>query len=165
MIREMLASSVLIFGCGNPLFGDDGFGPAVVGRLKSGAPLPSGVWAEDVGTSIGDLLFDIMLAADKPRAMVVVDAVSQDGRRPGELFQLAVTDIPDNKSADFSLHQFPSVNMLQELAGEGGVDVRFLAVQIDRIPDHVSPGLSPAVASAVQRADGWLRREAEALAA
>jgi coenzyme F420 hydrogenase subunit delta len=165
MIKEMLTSSVLIFGCGNPLFGDDGFGPAVVERLKGGEPLPEGVWAEDVGTSACDLLFDILLAQEKPRAIVIVDAVSQLGRRPGELFELPISGIPGNKSVDFSLHQFPSVNLLEELTDEGAVAVRILAAQVVTMPDHVRPGLSPAMASAVGMADAWLRREAMALAA
>ena len=49
---EMFNKRVLIFGCGNVLFGDDGFGPQVVEYLTQHYKLPSDVYALDVGTSI-----------------------------------------------------------------------------------------------------------------
>ena len=49
--------SILIFGCGNTLWGDDGFGPAVIEHLHRHYQLPEDVI---VGTSIRDLLFDLV---------------------------------------------------------------------------------------------------------
>jgi coenzyme F420 hydrogenase subunit delta len=43
--------STLVFGWGNILFGDDGFGPAVVKYLQDNYPLPEEVLALDAGTS------------------------------------------------------------------------------------------------------------------
>ena len=57
MIKDLFEKSVLIFGCGNILWGDDGFGPAVIQRLKEHYRLPGNVLAMDVGTSIRDILF------------------------------------------------------------------------------------------------------------
>jgi coenzyme F420 hydrogenase subunit delta len=56
---EMFEKSILIFGCGNILWGDDGFGPAVIQCLNEQYRLPADVLALDVGTSIRDLLFDL----------------------------------------------------------------------------------------------------------
>ena len=45
-------ASTLIFGCGNTLMGDDGFGPAVVEKLNAGSRLPESVEAIDAMTGI-----------------------------------------------------------------------------------------------------------------
>ncbi len=163
MISEIHKRPVIIFGCGNPLFGDDGFGPAVIDRLNENYTLPPWAFAADVGTSAGDLLFDFLLSPVKPTHLFIVDAMSRPGKVPGELFEVYVEDIEDKKAADFSLHQFPSVNLLRELQDPGGVAVRVLAVQIVAIPEEVRPGLSREVAEAVDAACRWLFRAVEEL--
>jgi coenzyme F420 hydrogenase subunit delta len=49
MIAELFEKSVLIFGCGNILWGDDGFGPAVIPALTERYPLPTDLLALAVG--------------------------------------------------------------------------------------------------------------------
>lgn len=151
MIREMFEKEILVFGCGNILMGDDGFGPAVIDHLNDNYDLPGHVMAEDIGTSIGDFLFDLILSPEKPGRIYIVDAVSQPGRAPGELFELELSGIPDNKVGDFCMHQFPSVNLLMELR-EAGIEIIVLAIQIKAFPDTVQPGLSPEVRDAVPKA-------------
>ncbi len=133
MIRDLLKKPILIFGCGNILFGDDGFGPAVVDRLLRDHALPPAVLAADVGASIEDLLFDLVLSPDKTRHMFIVDALSRPGASPGDLMESDIEDLPANKSGDFCMHQFPSVNLLRELRVDGGVRIRILGVQISEI--------------------------------
>ncbi len=152
MAPEFYGKSVLIFGCGNILWGDDGFGPAVIQHLDENYALPEDVLALDVGTSIRDILFDILLSEDKPRRIIIVDAVDYPDRNPGELFEIPVEGIPETKSADFSLHQFPTVNMLQELQDHTRVEITVLVAQIGHIPEEVAPGLSPAMKEAVPQA-------------
>ena len=160
MIEEIMSARTIIFGCGNTLFGDDGFGPNVVQRLKEEAITPRGVAVEDVGTSIGDILFDLALSPDGPRTIWIVDAVRIQGREPGEVFELEVEDIPREKQADFSMHQFPAINLLRELRSQGGVEIRILAVQSERLPEEVSPGLSDSARAAVPEAVRILRARA-----
>ena len=160
MIEEIMNARTIIFGCGNTLFGDDGFGPAVIRRLKEGSSLPEGVAVEDVGTSIGDILFDLAIAPEKPASLWIVDAVRIRGRNPGEVFELEVEDIPREKTADFSMHQFPAINLLKELRSEGGVEVRILAVQSEELPEEVRPGLSQSAETAVDEAVQILRTRA-----
>ncbi|MFP4285235.1 MAG: hydrogenase maturation protease [Desulfovermiculus sp.] len=157
MIEELINSRVLILGCGNTLFGDDGFGPEVILALEQEAGLPPGVTAFDVGTSVSDLLFDLALSPDKPEQIILVDAVSLPDQSPGQLEWLPLTRIPQCKKADFSMHQFPSIDLLQELAHQAGVDVRILAVQVGYIPDHVQPGLTAEVRAAVPAACRMIR--------
>ncbi|MBI4644823.1 MAG: hydrogenase maturation protease [Deltaproteobacteria bacterium] len=152
MVRELFEKSTLVFGCGNILFGDDGFGPAVVKYLQDNYPLPADVLVLDVGTSIRDLLFDLVLIENKPQKIVIIDAVDHPDRRPGEIFEIPVEAIPPKKTADFSLHQFPTVNMLQELKEHTQVEIHVVVAQVQEIPEEVRPGLSPAVAGAIKDA-------------
>lgn len=153
---ESTQAAILVFGCGNTLMGDDGFGPAVIEQLLAQHRFPASVWVEDVGTSIRDLLFDLLLAPHKPKKILIIDAARQPGRQPGELFELPVDQIASEKVNDFSVHHFPSLNLLQELAATGGVEVRLLTVQIEQIPEVIQPGLSPAVAAAIPAACAWV---------
>ena len=141
--------SILIFGCGNILWGDDGFGPAVIQHLKENYPLPDKVLALDVGTSIRDILFDLILSEKKPELLIIVDAVEYPERRPGEVFEIPVAGIPEQKASDFSLHQFPTVNLLQELQEQGGIQVKIIVGQIETIPPEVAPGLTQTMQGAV----------------
>lgn len=163
MLQDLYSKPILIFGCGNPLFGDDGFGPEVIAYLHENFSLPSCVEAVDVGTSIGDYLFDFLLTPDKPSHIFIVDAISQPQRQPGEIFELDIENVPVNKSSDFSLHQFPSVNLLLEMRDSGGIQVHILAVQVKCIPDFVQPGLSAEVKAAIPQACMWLLRQVEAV--
>jgi coenzyme F420 hydrogenase subunit delta len=131
------------------LFGDDGFGVEVVTYLQRNHHLPEHVACLDVGTSIRDFLFDILLASKKPLQMIIVDAAQHPGRHPGEVFEISVDTIDLKKTSDFSLHQFPTTNMLSELQAATDMNIRVLVGQIETIPDEVAPGLSPAVAAAV----------------
>jgi coenzyme F420 hydrogenase subunit delta len=146
---------VLIFGCGNTLMGDDGFGPAVIERLQTRHTLPASVWLEDVGTSIRDILFDLLLAPQKPHMILIIDAAKQDGRPAGELFELPVDQIALEKVNDFSVHHFPSLNLLKELSETSGVEVRVLTVQVTCLPEEIQADLSPAVAAAIPLACDW----------
>jgi excisionase family DNA binding protein len=56
------------------------------------------------------------------------------------------------KTSDFSLHQFPTTNMLKELKTATDMNIRVLVGQTEAIPDEVAPGLSPALAAAVPEA-------------
>jgi len=149
---DLFDKSVLVFGCGNILFGDDGFGPAVAQYLHEHYALPGDALVLDVGTSIREILFDLALSEQKPKKIIIVDAVDYPDHRAGEVFEIPVEGIPAAKTADFSLHQFPTVNLLQELKDQGGLDITVLVAQVAGIPEEVRPGLSPAAQDAVVRA-------------
>lgn len=142
--------STVIFGCGNVVMGDDGYGPAVVDALNSRYQLPDDVQAIDVGTCIREHLFDYVLSAEgRPDRIIVLDAVDFPDRKPGDVFLMDTSAIPPKKIHDFSLHQFPTVNLLVELEQHTGVRVLILAAQVECIPDEITPGLSPAMSAAV----------------
>jgi coenzyme F420 hydrogenase subunit delta len=149
MIDSIHSKECLIFGCGNPLFGDDGFGPGVIEHLQRYHQLPEDTACMDAGTAVRDILFDILLSEKKPRQIVIVDASEQEGILPGVISEIDVDDISIKKTSDFSLHQFPTTNMLKELKMYTNVDIRVLVVQPEYIPEQIEPGISEPVAAAV----------------
>jgi len=151
---QIFEKSILIFGCGSILWGDDGFGPAVIAHLKEHYSLPDDVLALDVGTSVRDILFDLILSEKKPQLLIIIDAVDHPDRGPGEVFEIPVEGIPEKKTADFSLHQFPTVNLLQEIKEQSGIQVRIIVARTESIPQEVRPGLSEAMQRAIPVAAG-----------
>lgn len=142
--------SAVVFGCGNPIMGDDGFGPEVVAHLNSHHVLPDGAIAVDAGTGVREYLFDYLLSTeDRPSRLILLDAVDFEGREPGEVFPIDISAIPTQKSHDFSLHQFPTVNLLAELKEYTGIAVDILVAQVAHIPDQIEPGLSASMQAAV----------------
>ena len=139
---------ILITGCGNKLFGDDGFGPEVVEYLTKHYEIPENICLLDVGTGIRKILFTISLSEVRPEIIVVIDAVDK-GRKPGEIFDISINEVPTEKIDDFSIHQVPSSNLLKELQNLCSVKVRIMACQIKTIPETVQPGLSEPVKKAV----------------
>ena len=148
-IPEFCTKRTLILGCGNLLFGDDGFGPAVIEYLLRNYEIPDDVYVADVGTGARKLLFTISLGPVRPRQIIIVDAVVK-GKMSGEIFELSLADLPLENIDDFSLHQVPSSNLARELR-EDGVDVRVMVCQAGPIPRRVKPGLSDSLKEAVPR--------------
>lgn len=145
---DVMYRDIVVFGCGNILFGDDGFGPCVAEYLQNCIELPENVSVINAGTSVRDILFNIILSPQRPKKIIVIDAVDTK-REPGEVFSLNVDEFPLNKIDDFTLHEMPTTNMLKELKEFCNVDVIIIAVQIEHIPDAVSPGLSDALMKSV----------------
>ncbi len=146
---NVLEKQCLVLGCGNPLLGDDGFGPAVIEQLAAAYRLPEHVGCIDAGTAVRDILFDVLLSAEKPPLIIIVDAAGVEGKRPGEILEIDVDQVNPAKIHDFSLHQFPTTNMLKELKTATEVQVRILVVQTSTVAETISPGLSDAVEKAI----------------
>lgn len=150
-VPEWTEKRVLVLGCGNTLFGDDGFGPAVARYLQASGRTPQHACVLDVGTAAREVLFDVTIGERRPERIIIVDAMNC-GRDPGEVFEASLDDIPANKTADFSVHLVPSSNLLRELRDLCGVDVRLVACEVKEVPSEVKPGLSGPVGRAVERA-------------
>jgi coenzyme F420 hydrogenase subunit delta len=154
-IPEFCRKRTLVLGCGNVLFGDDGFGCELVEYVQSHTRVPDDACLMDVGTGVRKLLFTLCLSSVHPERLLIVDAVDA-GRATGTLFELDPGDIPAVKLDDFSLHQLPTSNLLRELQECCDIEVRVLACQTGPLPEEVRPGLSPALQAALPRAAEWL---------
>ena len=147
-VPDYLKKSTLVFGCGNILFGDDGFGPAVIEHYLDHFGEPEDTCIMDVGGSVRELLFDIAIGDQRPEKIIIIDAVDK-GREPGEIFEIAVDGLPKNKTDDYSMHQVPTSNLLRELRDICNINVRVLVCQTEFIPDEVEPGLSETMRNAI----------------
>jgi coenzyme F420 hydrogenase subunit delta len=139
---------ILIAGVGNILFGDDGFGPEVVDYLKNNYKIPDNVCLADAGTGIRKILFTISLSDIRPKTIVIIDAVDK-GKKPGEVFDILLDELPVEKIDDFSIHQVPSSNLLKELQDLCHVKVVIKVCQIKEIPETIQSGLSDSLKKAV----------------
>ncbi len=151
MTAQVYDKQFLVFGCGNTLFGNDGFGPEVVNKINATHTLPDSVLVLDAGTGIRDLIFDLLLVEAKPELVIVIDAVTVEGRKQGEVFEIDIAKVPREKLADFSLHQSPSSNLLSQLV-ERDITVNIIAMNTEFIPNEISPGLCPKAKEAVEEA-------------
>ena len=150
-VPEYCRKPVLVLGCGNRLFGDDGFGPSVIEYILGTQNPPGDVCLLDVGTSAREVLFDIALSDRRPRRIIVMDAMDC-GKEPGTLLELDLDAIPENKSDDFSMHQAPTSNLLRELRDFCRVEVVLVVLQPADIPQEVRPGLSGPAQKALRHA-------------
>jgi coenzyme F420 hydrogenase subunit delta len=152
-------SSIIIFGCGNLLMGDDGFGPAVIEELSQKHQLPETATAIDAMTGIREYLFDYLLSEEgRPEHIIILDAVDFEDRDPGDLFLIDSAAIPAKKIHDFSLHQFPTVNLLHELEEHTGIKVTIIAAQAEYIPAEIEPGFSESMTAAISNACDMIMR-------
>ena len=148
VIADYCKARVVILGCGNILFGDDGLGPEAVEYLKENYQLPPDVFALNCGLSVRELLFTITLSEIRPERIIIVDAMDV-GKTAGEVFEVDITEIPAIKIDDFSMHQLPTSNLLKELKNICGVDVKIISAQVQHIPEEVSPGLSEVIRDSI----------------
>lgn len=146
-LPDFCTKRVLILGCGNRLFGDDGFGSVAAEHLATHYSNPHDVSVIDVGTGVRKLLFTLALGEKVPERIIIIDAVDV-GRTPGEIFEIAADSLPQEKADDFSMHQAPSSNLLRDLEARG-IRVNVYACQVESVPDAVRPGLSEPVMRAI----------------
>ncbi len=131
---------VLVACVGNPLRGDDGFGPAVASRLE---PLPPGVRLVETGIGGVALLNELMSGWE---ALIVVDATERGGA-PGTVYALEpqvaeAVHVPDVHLAD------PD-RVLSISKALGWLPARVLLVGCQPAALDLGQGLSPAVSEAV----------------
>ncbi len=151
IIPEYCSKEILVLGCGNVLFGDDGFGPAVIEYILTEDNTVDHACFLNVGTSSRKILFNVVLSEEKPKRIIIVDAMDYGGK-PGAVTELDLNAIPYNKIDDFSMHQVPTSNLLREVRDICGVEVVLIVCQPAEIPEEVCPGLSMLVQQAVKQA-------------
>jgi hydrogenase maturation protease len=140
---------ILVAGIGNVFLGDDGFGPAVAGRLVQSA-LPAGVDVEDFGIRGMDLAY----ALQDYDVAILVDAVPRDSR-PGTLYLIEPELDPDK--ADIDTHGMNPVKVLALAHHLGSELPRVLLVgcepaNVSTEDDELSAELSEPVRIAVGEA-------------
>lgn len=145
---------VLIAGIGNIFLGDDGFGIEVATRLRSEG-VPEGVVVTDFGIRGVHLAFE--LTSNEYDAAILVDAMHRDGA-PGTLYVIE-PDASSPPETQFDAHNLTPDAVLAWLTRAGGTRTRITIIGCEPASVDESIGLSPAVAAAVDRAVGVVRRQ------
>jgi len=143
---HMLYPEIVVAGCGNPLFGDDGFGPAVVEEL-SRLNLPDTIKAVDAGLGGPHFIFTL-LDPRLTRKLIIID-VADFGGQPGELARFRVEDLPAGSYRD--AHSWDLTEPLHRLKDE--MDITIIGCQPKRVTaPEFELGLTEEVQSAIPRA-------------
>ncbi len=148
MTEDKTRKPVAVIGIGNVLFADDGFGMAVLERLR-GEALSEGVDLVD-GSTLGIGLIEYL---KDYRAVIIVDAAEMD-LAPGTLRTFRPRDVRSmERGTPLSLHSTDILGAV-ELAVALNLeiaDIHVIAVQPEalEIRATLSPSVSAAIPSAV----------------
>lgn len=149
----MLFPRIVVAGCGNPLFADDGFGPAVIEALQE-VDLPDDVKTIDAGLGGPHFIFTL-LDPEVTERLIIVDCADFGGE-PGQLARLKVEDLPPGAYRD--AHSWDLAEPLQRIKDR--IEITIIGCQ----PGHVSApefemGLSEEVESAIPRTVAFILNE------
>jgi len=142
MYHDLEKDEIIVFGCGNVLFGDDGFGPELIRYLRENFDVKENTALIDAGTSIRDILFNIALNELKNLKKIIIIDIADLGKKPGDFIMVGADELPGKDIRSFSMHQVPTSKLIRDLVELKNLDVKLFLVQPGRIPESVSPGLS-----------------------
>ena len=145
----MLHSEIVIVGCGNPLFGDDGFGPAVIEEMEK-LTLPDNVTIQDGGAGAPHFIFNF-LNPDVTKKLVVVD-IADFNAKPGSISRLPGKDLKPGAYID--PHTWDGVDQLCRISEK--IDTTIVMCQPTKVikkgDADVDMELSEAVRNAIPKA-------------
>jgi coenzyme F420 hydrogenase subunit delta len=141
----MLFPEIVIAGCGNPLFADDGFGPAVIEEMHN-LSLPDNVMIIDAGLGGPHFIFTL-LDPEVTKKLIIVD-IADYGAEPGSITKLRVEDLPPGAYRD--AHSWDLAEPLQRIKDR--VDVTIIGVQPARVTaPEFEEGLSDELQKAIPK--------------
>jgi coenzyme F420 hydrogenase subunit delta len=141
----MLYSEIVIAGCGNPLFADDGFGPAVIEEMEK-LSLPDNVTIIDAGLGGPHFIFTL-LDPEVTKKLIIVD-IADFGAEPGQITKLRPEDLPPGAYKD--AHSWDLTEPLQRIKDQ--IEVTIIGVQPARVTaPEFELGLSDELQKAVPK--------------
>ena len=141
----MLYPEIVIAGCGNPLFADDGFGPAVIEELQK-LTLPDNVGVIDAGLGGPHFIFTL-LDPDVTKKLIIVDC-ADFGAEPGSITKLRVEDLPPGSYRD--AHSWDLAEPLMRIKDR--IEITVIGCQPKRVTDpEMEIGLSDEVLKAIPK--------------
>mgnify|MGYP000167913023 CR=1 FL=1 len=140
-LLEFLNKDVLVLGCGNILYGDDGFGVRCAEKLQK-IVKNERVHIVDAGVSAPVRYLCFIDENSKLKKIIVIDAIDA-GKEPGTV--VLVDDFCDERY--FDTH---SIGLRNELKRVRKIkDVLFIGCQVKEVTDEINIKLSPEVERAI----------------
>ena len=127
----------LIVGCGNILYGDDGFGPEVIKYMNEhDISLEGDTVLIDAATSAPHYLFT--LPEDKWKNIIIVD-IAKMNEEAGCIKVLKLSDVKE-EGRYLDVHGISVSDPLRTL--ENTVNIKIVAIEAENFPDEMQLGLS-----------------------
>jgi coenzyme F420 hydrogenase subunit delta len=141
----MLYPEIVIAGCGNPLFADDGFGPAVVEELQKYS-LPDNIGVVDAGLGGPHFIFTL-LNPEETKRLIIID-IADFGAEPGSIAKFRIEDLPPGSYRD--AHSWDLTEPLERIKDQ--IDITVIGCQPKRVTDpDMEIGISDEVSQAIPR--------------
>lgn len=155
---------ILILGCGNILLGDDGFGPAVISKLKEIQNTEPILKSEkidiiDAGTAASYFIISLIDETSAVKKIIIADIIDYK-LPPGTLKKLTVEDLPNIGKYHTDAHDMPLAGMLRDVHDKFDVEVVVIGCQYKHMPaPDVCVELSDAVEKAIDPAIDMILKE------
>ena len=146
MNADLLYPEIVIAGCGNPAYADDGFGPAVAEELHRHV-LPDNVRVVDAGLCGPQFIFSLLDPA-VTRKLIIIDSMDF-GAKPGMITLVRPRDFPGGCIRD------SHTGGILESLGQINPEIEVIIIGCQPHPaanSEITPGLSMEVLTAVLRA-------------
>lgn len=117
--KDILKGKVVLVGIGNILRGDDGFGPALIERLKGKVRAV----CLDAATTLEN--YAARIAGENPDTVLIVDAVSLE-RQPGAY---EIIGTPEIIQSGMTTHDISPRMFIEYLQNQTKADIYMLGVQ------------------------------------
>ena len=141
----MLYPEIVIAGCGNPLFADDGFGPAVIEEMQK-LSLPDNIGVIDAGLGGPHFIFTL-LDPEVTKKLIIVD-IADFGAEPGSIAKFRIEDLPPGTYRD--AHSWDLTEPLQRIKDQ--IDITVVGCQPKRVTDpEMEIGISDEVSQAIPK--------------
>ena len=127
----------LIVGCGNTLYGDDGFGPEVIRYIKENdIKFPGDTCVIDGATSAPHYIFT--LPQEKWKNIIIIDIASMNE----EAGIIKVLDLNEIREEDryMDVHGLSATYPLHDLKDK--VNIKLIVIQPENVPMEMEMGLS-----------------------
>ncbi len=152
---EQVVYATVVFGRGNILRGDNGFGPVIIEESCAHRVFSGKVTAIDAESGSRENLFDSLLTDEGClEQLIILDPVARNYRSSGEFPESSISSSPPLKISDISPRQLPAVNLPAELQEYTGMNKSLIIAQGDGMPVGISPALFETIKDALPVAYG-----------